>query len=384
MVILSGGLWLERLNGGATVNVWPLYGLIFLPFATVGALVAALRPRNTVGWIFLWGGLLNIVWSTAHHYAVHTLFVRPGVLPGLPVALFLANDWVSSIGIGLIVFLAPLLFPDGRLPSPHWRLFMRALLVNWGISLLAELLLPGPLAENAPLDRIANPLGIPALEESLAVLLAVTGLLMLLFEVGTVISLVVRYRHADATQRQQIKWFAFTMGLLLLLLLIGFASRSLNFLWLEATTESIGVMLIAAVPVAVGIAILRHQLFDIDVIIRRTLVYTLLTLTLGAIYLGSVVALQALFVRLTGQESTLAVVTSTLAIAMLFQPLRWRAQAFIDRRFFRKKYDARQVLATFARHAQQEADLDAVSADILGVVQETLEPERVQLWLRKQ
>jgi hypothetical protein len=132
----------------------------------------------------------------------------------------------------------------------------------------------------------------------------------------------------------------------------------------------------------IAIAILRYRLFDIDIIIRRTLVYAVLTLTLGATYLLSIVTLQALFVETTGQTSTLAVVASTLAIAALFQPLRSLVQAFIDRRFFRKKYDARQVLEQFAARAQQEADLDMISADILGTVQETLEPERVTLWLR--
>lgn len=136
-----------------------------------------------------------------------------------------------------------------------------------------------------------------------------------------------------------------------------------------------------AMPFCLRIAILRYRLFDIDVIIRRPLVYSALTLSPGAVYLGSVALLQALFVRLTGEESTLAVVTSTLAIAALFQPLRRRVQAFIDRRFFRKKYDARLLLEQFARCAQQDADLDVRSSDVLTTVQETLAPEGVKLWL---
>jgi hypothetical protein len=136
-------------------------------------------------------------------------------------------------------------------------------------------------------------------------------------------------------------------------------------------------------PVCLAVAITRYRLFDIEVIIRRTLLYSALTLTLGATYFLSVIGLQALFVRLTGQESMLAVVASTLGIAALFGPLRYRVQAFIDRRFFRKKYDAQQVLAQFAARVQRDADLDVVSADLLATVQETLEPEGVRLWLRK-
>jgi hypothetical protein len=188
----------------------------------------------------------------------------------------------------------------------------------------------------------------------------------------------------DSISRAQLRWGfgGFVLGLLLLLPLF-----LTTFGLLRGVAASVGTVLsVFSFPVlgiSLAVAILRHRLFDIDIIIRRTLVYTVLTLALGVVYFGSIVALQALFVQLTGQESALAVVASTLAIAALFGPLRRRVQAFIDRRFFRTRYDARLVLEQFARRVQGEADFDTVANDIRATVQETLEPEQVQIWLRR-
>jgi hypothetical protein len=187
-----------------------------------------------------------------------------------------------------------------------------------------------------------------------------------------VISLGLRLRRADAIERQQIKWVAFAAALLALSIP---ASE-------HETLASLVVFTTLGMPVATAVAILRYRLFDIDIIIRRTLVYTALTLALGAIYLVSVVALQALFLRLTGQTSTLAVVASTLAIAALFGPLRNGVQHLIDRRFFRTRYDTRLVLEQFALRARDETDLDALAADLLGTVNTALQPNSAQLWLR--
>jgi hypothetical protein len=193
-------------------------------------------------------------------------------------------------------------------------------------------------------------------------------------------------RVHDRTVRAQSGWLLLSLGVYLVPVAILYTLESLNPGSLAqfnnfSLTPALSALFTLLTPLSLGIAITRYRLFDITVVIRRSLIYGLLTLTLGAVYLVSVVALQALFVRLTGQESTLAVVASTLVIAALFQPLRTRVQAFIDRRFFRRKYDARQVLAQFAQRAQQEADLDALAADVIATVQETLEPEEVKLWL---
>jgi hypothetical protein len=193
-------------------------------------------------------------------------------------------------------------------------------------------------------------------------------------------------RVRDRTVRAQSGWLLLSLGVYLVPVAILYTLESVNPGSLAQfnsffLTPALAALFTLLTPLSLGIAITRYRLFDITVVIRRTLIYGLLTLTLVGTYFLSVVGLQALFVRLTGQESTLAVVTSTLAIAALFQPLRARVQAFIDRRFFRKKYDAQQVLARFAARAQQEADLDAISADILGTVRETLEPEAATLWL---
>jgi hypothetical protein len=318
MMLLGLGLLLERLNAQVTVGGWPLYGLTFAPFVTMGALVAARRPGNAVGWIFLWSGLLNVVWSTAHHYATYTIFVQPGSLPALPIALFLARSLTSDLGITLALLFAPLLFPDGRLPSARWRPFMFALLGTLGLSLLSTLLMPGPILAAPPLDTLANPLDVPELASVLSALHSATTLLMLLFTLGVVGSLVVRYRSADAVRRQQIKWFTFPVSLILLFMFISTVGRMLNSTWIEALTLPIAVTLFAATPLAVGIAILRHNLFDIDLIIRRTVIYGALTVCLGGLY---ALAVGAAGMLLPSQGALLPALI-TLAVAVpLARPL---------------------------------------------------------------
>lgn len=219
----------------------------------------------------------------------------------------------------------------------------------------------------------------------LIVLLGQMALLLVAF-IAVPIHTFLRVR--DRVVRAQTGWMLLSLGVYLVPIAILYPLSFLNpglFEQLNSffLTPALYILFTLLTPLSLGIAITRYRLFDIDVVIRRTLVYTLLTLALGAVYLASVVTLQAVFVRFTGQESTLAVVASTLGIAALFGPLRTWAQTFIDRRFFRRKYDAQQVLAQFAQRAQREAELDVVSADLLGTVQESLEPEQVTLWLAR-
>jgi hypothetical protein len=203
--------------------------------------------------------------------------------------------------------------------------------------------------------------------------------MLLLAGLGAMTSVLVRFRRARGDERQQIKWFAAAAALTLVWYLVfGQSTRELP----EAIVALASILVLQTIPVATGIAILRYRLYDIDRIINRTLVYGSLTVTLVALYFGGIVVLQRIFVTLTGQQSTLAVVASTLLIAALFTPLRRRIQGFIDRRFYRSKYDARKTLEAFSAQLREETDLNALSEDLVGVVRETMQPAHVSLWLR--
>jgi hypothetical protein len=253
---------------------------------------------------------------------------------------------------------------------------------------LAIALAPGPLPD---LGGVRNPFGLegyPWIADATNVIPALLPLCTL----ASALSLVLRYRRSGSEQREQIKWIAFAgsfVGLMSLITVVStliFApefpdSTGTQPLWL-GVLQDVELLSFAGIPVAVGIAVLRYRLYDIDVIINRTLVYGSLTATLIALYFGGIVVLQRLFVLLTGQQSTLAVVASTLLIAALFNPLRRRIQSFIDRRFYRRKYDARKTLEAFTAKLRDETDFDALNAELVGVVNETIQPAHVSLWLR--
>ena len=356
------------------------FWLLFVSFGTVGALVASRWPKNAIGWIFCWLGLSFSLGSASEEYALYALVTEAGSLPGAQGLV-----WLTAWFGGPIVFawfaLVFLLFPDGRLPSRRWRpvvwleLVAVACLSAWAFE-------PGPLG-NLGLVRVSNPFGI----QGAAALLRTLGLIGLLVTLAVAvaggISLVVRFRRARGVERQQIKWFAFSGVVFCAVFAAG------PFLWAfpqaPATAWIWPVLFLAGastIPVAVGIAILRYRLYDIDLLINRTLVYGSLTATLVLVYAGSVVGLQSVFRGLTGQESTLAVVASTLAIAALFSPLRRRVQALVDRRFYRRKYDAAKTLAVFSSRLREETDLDSLGEEVLGVLRETMQPEHASLWLR--
>ena len=356
------------------------FWLLFVAFATVGALVASRWPKNAIGWIFWWLGFSFLLVGASEEYALYALVTEAGSLPGAEGML-----WLTTLFGGPIVFtvfaLVFLLFPDGRLPSHRWRpvvwidLVAVACIVAWAFG-------PGTL-ENLGLVRVSNPFGIEGAAALLGTLGWVGLFVTLAVTVAGGVSLVVRFRGARGVERQQIKWFAFS-GIVFCAV---FAAAP--FLW--SLPESPGTMWIwpvlflagaSTIPVAVGIAILRHRLYDIDLLINRALVYGSLTATLLAVYFGGIVLLQRLFVVLTGEHSTLAVVASTLAIAALFHPLRRRAQGFVDRRFYRRKYDAAKTLAAFNARLRDQTDLDVLGNDLLGVARSTMQPSHVSLWLR--
>jgi hypothetical protein len=246
---------------------------------------------------------------------------------------------------------------------------------------VSSLVAPGPLSQR---DDVDNPLGIEALRGSAA---ALDSLFVVVFfcVLASLLSVFFRYRRADAVVRQQIKWIAFFGAVVAALYAVTEISRAAGVSEaIMQVLQDVGAIVFASFPLVVGFAILYARLWDIDVVIRKTLVYTALTVLLALVYFGIVVLLQVLFSRLAGvQQSTLAVVLSTLAIAALFTPLRRRIQAIIDRRFYRKKYDAQRVLADFAITARDETDMNALAAELARVVQETMAPETVKVWLRR-
>jgi hypothetical protein len=288
------------------------------------------------------------------------------------------SSWLVFIIIGFSV-LYILLFPTGRLPSRRWRwvTWLTVAFVLVGVMLGA--FSSGPVEGLGP---IRNPLGIKGFSDVSHSI--VFNMVALVLVVAAAWSVFMRLRGAIGVERQQIKWFAYAaaatvMGLVLAYIIPDVIDVPL---WFERIGHAIFLLLIPAIPISIGIAILKYRLYDIDLLINRTLVYGSLTVTLVALYFGGIVVLQRVFVVLTGQQSTLAVVASTLLIAALFTPLRRRIQSFIDRRFYRSKYDARKTLEAFSAGLREETDLDALSDDLVGVVRETMQPAHVSLWLR--
>jgi hypothetical protein len=310
---------------------------------------------------------------------------RPGSVL-FPLAMAWVKNWLWVPSVGLMGTYVFLFFPDGKLPSRRWRPL--AWLCGTVIAFVSVGVAfgPGPLQN---LGGIQNPLVLlrPWMMSGFWVALPLLPLCML----ASAFSLVLRYRRSGGEERQQIKWIAFAASVVAVVYLIAMIA-SLVFpedswttvgpvWWLNLLTGA-ALLSFVAIPVAVGVAVLKYRLYDIDFLINRALVYFPLTATLASIYVGGVVGLQALLRVLTGQESTLAVVASTLAIAALFNPLRRRVQATVDRRFYRKKYDAARTLAAFNSRLREETDLDSLGDEVLGVVRETMQPAHISLWLR--
>ncbi len=352
-----------------------LFRALLLAFPTVGALVASRRPENPIGWIFCGGGLVNVVQDFALRYADYTLYAQHGALPGGRYMAWISS-WVGSPSLMVLAVLLFLLFPNGRLPSRRWRPVVWMAVGGGVIVALAVALRPGALDTHS----FANPLGLGGgIGSVLQVLGNVGGALVPVSLLASVTSLILRLRDARGDERQQLKWFVYAAALM-----VGGVAGSLVFSTGRASSIAwfMTILGFMVLPICTGIAILKYRLYDIDRIINRTLVYGALTATLVLVYLGGVVMLQGAFRAFTGGDSTLAVVASTLAIAALFGPLRRGVQAFIDRRFYRKKYDAAKTLATFSARLRDETDLAALGDDLIDVVRETVQPDHVSLWLR--
>jgi hypothetical protein len=378
-----------------------LFRALSLAFPTVGALIASRRPENPIGWIFCGTGLLYGVQAFASGYADYALVGHASSLPGGELM-----DWMSSwIGLPVVPLsgvLLVLLFPNGKLLSRNWRTVVWMAACGSAMLALWAALGPGPLSFQPTFD---NPLGLggdigklgpskssplfdqPSFARPAGTEITAGGVVEILGRVGifvvlvswlfAVAAMIMRMDQARGAERQQLKWFVYSVTLLV----IGFLAAFLGF-GLHSVAWFLGIAAFNFLPIAAGIAILRYRLYDIDVIINRTLVYGALTATLALVYFGGVTLLQGAFRSLTGQGSTLAVVVSTLAIAALFVPLRRRVQAFIDRRFYRRKYDVAKTLQAFNTKLRDDVDLDSVTDDLVEVVKETMQPAHVSLWLR--
>jgi hypothetical protein len=344
--------------------------------ATVGAIVASRRPENPVGWLLCLSGAAVSTSSFASQYAIYALLAEPGSLRAGEVMAWIAA-WQLPIMNGLQVSYL-LLFPTGRLPSRRWRPLAWLVVAFVVAGVILAMFSPG--AYLGSLGPIRNPLGI---EGFTSVYKRVFFIMAPLLYASAALSLFVRLRRSRGVERQQLKWFAYAVAAFALgIVLISIISVIDTPPWFERAGVAFFTVASLGYPIAIGIAILRYRLYDIDVIINRTLVYGSLTAMLALVYFGGVVGLQAVLRVLTGQESTLAVVASTLAIAALFNPLRRRVQVFVDRHFYRRKYDAAKTLETFGSRLRDETDLDALHKELVGVASATMQPEHASLWLR--
>ncbi len=367
----------RRLAGIDALLAFVALSTFVFAFASVGALIASRRRSNPIGWLCLIAGLAFGVAELTFAYT--ELGTNGGFLPGAAYAAWLATcGWM--VGLIIPATFVLLLFPDGRLVDGRWRAVVFAGAAGLTTALTHESLAPGRLGGTR--RALDNPFGTPALEPALGPIGALAVVAILVAVVGGVASLLVRFRRGSKFEKQQIKWLLFAGALpplawgaeFLLEAFYGSSELASN------VSNALLSVAAAAIPIAIGIAILKHRLYDIDLIINRTLVYGALSSLLAAAYFGIVVVLQGLIPA--ADDSDLTIAASTLAVAALFRPLRARVQSFIDRRFYRRKVDAQRTLESFSSRLRDDVDLDHLSKDLLGVVRETMQPEHASLWLR--
>lgn len=350
--------------------------LATITFSVVGALVAAGRPRNPIGWLLLTIGVtaaMGLPTSALYEWDKQHAGTFTG---GAFNALLNGSLWLLWIG-----FLIPrvlLFFPDGRLPSTRWRVVSIAQLVGLA-GLVLSSFRPGPIFDYEEYD---NPLGVGALSGvyDLAQQLAVVGGALFLFiTIAPLIAVIVRFRRSRGVERLQMKWFTWAVAVTAVLWIGGGLLPSEQ---ARTIVEPLALLSMCLAPVTIGIAVLRYRLYEIDRLISRTLVYGALTVVLGAAYVGLVLAGQALFSSFAG-GSNLAIAASTLVVAALFLPVRSRVQRFVDRRFYRRRYDAQRTLESFGARLREEIDLGTLESDLRSVVTETMQPAHASLWLRE-
>jgi hypothetical protein len=353
-------------------GVPPLLGVVSA--GTVGAVLASRRPRHPVGWLLLGLALTVTASAVADGYQRYGLIARPGSLPAVRHVAVL-NPATLAVMLSCVGFVL-LLTPTGSLPSPRWRWWARVAAAAPVVFVLAVAVGPRPLDSTSPLIyAVRNPMAVPPLAgvvdpaEQLSLTVVIAALL------AAVWSLVLRFRRARGVERLQLRWMVLAgavLGLLALVIPAALVTRTFDvFEW------AFGIC-VAVLPLAVGAAILRYRLYDLDRIVSRTLTYGLLTVLLGSAYTAVVLGLG----QLAGRQSSLLVAGATLAVAAAFQPARRRIQELVDRRFNRRRYDAAQTIAAFSVRLRQQVDLDTLTTDLLAVVEQTVQPTQMALWLR--
>ena len=359
---------------GDTLVLTVLFVFVLSVFGVVGAVVASRTPNNPIGWLFLTLAFVNGCYELTYGWTHYSLGVHE--LVGTRWTGWAAS-WLSTVSPAFLG-LAVLLFPDGRSLSPRWRPAAWLCVLVTASVVAQDALVPGPTEEFPGLD---NPIGAPGA----AVLrdVPIDGAFVLVFVVAAA-SVAVRFKRSRGVQRQQLKWFVWSVGLMAAFLVVGGLASSVGST--DARADYVAGFVFAAVlaglPLSAGVAILRYRLYDIDLVINRTLVYGALSAALVATYLSSVLLLRVALGPLTG-DSDLAVAASTLAAAVVFRPLRSRIQSVVDRRFYRARYDAGRTMAHFSARLRDELDLDSLGVDLRAAVRDTMAPTHVSLWLRE-
>lgn len=353
-----------------------LFSIIVLGLSIIGSLIVAKQPDNRVGWLFL-AASVGIAFSTAS-YTYVTLSLHRFAL-ALPATVFIAwvSSWIMIPTLISMVILVPLLFPTGHLPSPSWRPVAIFSLVGICVTTIGSALVAGPL-DSIGVD---NPVGVPVSHPLVDILGGVDAMSGVLIFTLTALSVISRYRHGTSLERLQLRWFAFpaVAGIVLL------GVSSVINIGPLGDAVWIGMLIcLALLPVAIGIAILRHRLFDIDLVIKRTISYASLTVLLVALEVAGILVIQQLLtVVMADQSQTFAIALTTLGVAAVFQPARRRIQRWVDRRFDRSRYDAAHVIAGFSARLRDRVDLDTVAGEIAGTIGETMRPRSVSVWVRQ-
>ena len=356
-----------------------MFSIVTVGFAAIGALIVWRHRAHSIGWLFIAVAFFfSFCHNLAQNYAVYTLVVDPGSLPAGKAAFWFASTALDTFYVGAMLLLL-LLFPDGRPLTPRWRPFVAAAI----LAMLLGLSTGGKdFTSEPPLQSVHNPLALSgswptAIDIALAAAVPLTIVALL----GGAASMVLRFRRSTGTERQQVKWVV--AGVLIWLVTfavdLAFIAAGVNFNWFETVPFVLSIVLF---PVVMALAILRYRLYDVDLVIRKTLVYACLIAVLGAVYLGGIAALGSLSASATGQSNEVAATITTLVVALAFQPLRRRIQHAIDRRFSRRTVDAETALRAFSGRLREEIDLDALCSELTGVVEHTFQPRHTSLWLR--
>ena len=381
LVIASVTLLFQMKNAPSELLSDIFNALVLLAFATVGSLIASRRPQNPIGWLFCVSTLLWALGNVLQEYTNYALITVPGSLPAGALA-GVVGHWIGGIGFFLMLTFLLLLFPNGYLPSARWRFLAWLIALLLAVYSITFLLSPYPYANSAidlRLAAVRNPIGILVANDLFDQLGGTTPLLLFPAIIACIISVFLRFRRARGVERQQLKWFTYGLAISILMLIVILI---LVFSTVSGGPGALFYLAVACIPISAGVAMLRYRLYDIDVLINRTLVYGSLSALLVLLYFGLIFALQFLLQGMFAPNNGVVIVVSTLAIAALFQPLRRRIQQIIDRRFYRRKYDAARTLATFSATLRNEVELSQLREELVAVVRESMQPTHVSLWLR--